>query len=68
MSRGNKEVTWINCAKFIAIFAVIMNHTFGILYTNQAVEWGFYYSVSLFILLSGITSYKTRIKYMKLGG
>lgn len=68
ISNSNREVVWLNCAKFVAIFAVMIDHTNGILYTNQEVAWASYFSVSLFILISGITSYKTRMRYMKWGG
>lgn len=48
---------WINCAKLAAIFAVMTDHTNGILYTNSQVAWTSYFAVSLFIIISGITSY-----------
>ena len=30
----SKEIKWINCAKAIAIIAVLVDHTNGILYSN----------------------------------
>lgn len=52
-----QEIKWINCAKAIAIFAVLIDHTNGILYTNANIAMASYYSVSLFILISGMLSY-----------
>lgn len=55
-SQGN-HIRWINCGKFCAIIAVLVDHTNGILYTNQNIAIWSYFSVSLFILLSGITTW-----------
>lgn len=52
-----KQIKWLNFAKLIAIIAVITDHTNGYLYGNQDIAKGSYFSVSLFILISGITSY-----------
>lgn len=52
-----REIKWINRAKAVAIFAVLVDHTYGILYTNVKVAMASNYSVSLFILISGILSY-----------
>lgn len=52
-----KRIYWIDIAKLAAILAVIVDHTNGILYTNQLVAYSSYYSVSLFILVMGITTY-----------
>ena len=52
-----KQIQWINIAKFFAIVAVLVDHTNGILYSNQNVAYGSYFSVTLFIFLSGITIY-----------
>lgn len=53
----NGKIQWIDFAKFAAILAVIMDHMNGTLYTDQSIAIATYFSVSLFILLSGITSY-----------
>lgn len=53
----NTQITWINCAKLVAILAVLTDHTNGILYKNQDIAFASYFSVSLFIVLSGMTSY-----------
>ncbi|MGL5435865.1 MAG: acyltransferase family protein [Lachnospiraceae bacterium] len=49
------EKKWINVAKFVAILAVITNHTSNILYTNKNIAIASYFSISLFLLLSGYT-------------
>lgn len=52
-----QEIKWINCAKAVAVFAVLIDHTNGILYTNANIAMASYYSVSLFILISGMLSF-----------
>ena len=52
-----KRSKWIDIAKFMAIIAVLIDHTNGILYSNPQIAYFSYYSVSLFILVMGITSY-----------
>lgn len=52
-----QQITWINGAKFIAILAVMTDHTYEVLYTNPDIAYASYFSVSLFIILSGMTSY-----------
>lgn len=65
----NKELKWINCAKFIAILYVLTDHTYNTLYDNKKILVISFCSVSLFILLSGITTYisnfrsESRLKY-----
>lgn len=51
------KIQWINCSKFVAILAVIVDHSYGILYSNQDIAYASYFSVSLFIIISGMTSY-----------
>ena len=41
----------------MAILAVLLDHSFGILYTNSDYQLGSGYSVSLFILISGLLTY-----------
>lgn len=53
----NQTKHWINAGKFIAIVAVIVNHTHNLIYKNETIEYISFFSVSLFILLSGVTSY-----------
>lgn len=57
MSRGNENIAWINCAKFIAILAVLTDHAGGVAEFTQDIMQLSYFSVTLFILLSGMTSY-----------
>ncbi|MCM1263985.1 MAG: acyltransferase [Butyrivibrio sp.] len=59
---------WINVSKCMAILAVMANHTYNMLYTN--IKWAYcsFYSVSLFVLIMGITwywSYKHSIDKLK---
>lgn len=55
----SKQENWINFAKFMAILAVIIDHTTGVLFTNQNIAMSSYYSVSLFILVSGLLTYNS---------
>lgn len=52
-----KKELWINMAKFVAILAVCVDHTNGVLYTRRSVAIASYFSVSLFVFLMGITIY-----------
>ena len=52
-----EEMKWINCGKCVAILAVLLDHTYKTLYTNSGIAYASYFSVSLFVILSGITSY-----------
>ena len=54
---GQGEIKWINCAKFVAVLGIITDHTYGHIYTNPGINMLSYYSVSLFILISGILSF-----------
>lgn len=51
------QVAWVNGAKLVAMLAVLVDHTNGVLYTSQEVALASYFSVALFILLSGMASY-----------
>lgn len=59
----DRQIEWINCAKFLAVFAVLMDHTHGVLYTNQHIALASYYSVSLFILISGYLSFSSNLRH-----
>jgi hypothetical protein len=48
---------WLNIAKLFAIMAVVVNHCSGWLYSDGKIEVMSYFSVSLFTLLGGITSF-----------
>ena len=56
---------WINIGKLIAIIAVIMDHMYMTLYTSNTVQMSFYYSVSVFVILSGITSYYSNERHLE---
>lgn len=54
MGLGKKQqIGWINCAKFFAILAVVIDHVKGILYEDEAVQYIFFYSVTVFLFLAG---------------
>ena len=53
----NRRAEWIDVAKFLAILAVMVDHTNSQLYTNPKVGYLSYYSVSLFILMMGVTTF-----------
>ena len=61
-----KRVVWIDFAKFAAIIAVMVDHSWNILYDESFISFLSFYSVSLFIILMGVTSYKSceRKKYL----
>lgn len=48
---------WINCGKLIAMLAVITDHLYGIVYEDYNIRLVSYFSVSLFVLLSGVTAF-----------
>lgn len=52
-----KRADWLDVTKFIAIIAVMIDHTNGVLYQNQHIAYFSYYSVSLFIIVMGISTY-----------
>lgn len=62
-----KPVQWINCAKCVAIFAVMIDHTYSMIYTDLGLQTATHFAVPLFILLSGITYYLTGEKYRDQG-
>lgn len=62
--RPAERIYWVDTAKVIAILAVLADHTYvmadpaiGLFYSNSSVVMGSYFSVSLFILVMGITAY-----------
>lgn len=57
MMNEKTQLKWLNCSKAFATLAVITDHTNQILYSNQDIAYASYFSVSLFILIAGITSY-----------
>ncbi len=43
-----KSVVWIDCAKFLAILAVLIDHGKGILYEGETIQYISFFSVSVF--------------------
>ncbi len=60
---NTKRTYWIDVAKFMAIIGVMIDHTNGLLYKSQKIAYFSYYSVSLFILMMGVTSYWSYSRY-----
>ena len=56
---AERRIEWIDCAKCVAILAVVTDHCNGFLYTNPYIAYASYFSVSLFVLLSGISTWIT---------
>lgn len=52
-----KSILWIDCAKFLAILAVLIDHGKGILYEGETIQYISFFSVSVFFFLSGMTSW-----------
>lgn len=59
------KIKWINCAKTIAILAVLIDHTAGIAYSNDNITRLSYFSVSLFVLISGMLRWKSNEKHQR---
>ena len=57
MKEKSMEIRWINAAKLIAILAVMTDHTHQRVYTNYRIAWASYFAVTVFVFLSGITSF-----------
>lgn len=54
---AKEKEKWINVAKCMAILAVMADHTYNILYTDENLWYCSFYSVALFVLIMGINSY-----------
>ncbi len=52
-----RNILWIDCAKFLAIVAVVVDHSKGILYEGEAVQYAAFFSVAAFLFLAGMTSF-----------
>lgn len=55
--RPKNRITWIDCAKYCAIVAVAVDHSYTRLYQSQYIAYASYFSVTLFILLSGLSAW-----------
>ena len=60
---SNQKIKWLNCARFIAMTMVIIDHTKALLYKNDNISIFSFFSVSLFILISGMLSYASNEKH-----
>jgi len=56
-SKDKKRIFWVDFAKLVAILAVLIDHTDQIFYDNEHLAYLTYFSVSLFVLMTGITTY-----------
>lgn len=54
-----QRISWIDTTKTLAIIAVLVDHTSGVLYDTPILQILSYYSVSTFVLLIGVTSYNS---------
>lgn len=61
-SEKRENLQWINCVKAIAIIAVLVDHSMGILYTDYRIQAATDWDVAVFILVSGITSYMSNLR------
>lgn len=48
---------WVDIGKFFAILAVMTDHVYGDLYTSNKINRVSYFSVPLFIMLMGVTTF-----------
>lgn len=65
MKEKNGEIIWIDCIKAIAILAVLVDHTFMVLYDNPNMQTVTFFSVSLFIFVMGITTWISEENHSK---
>lgn len=64
MNQQSQNITWISCAKLVAIFAVILDHMHGILFHNTVIDDWSFFSVTTFVFLSGITAYQSSVRHL----
>lgn len=51
------RINWIDCTRFVAITAVVVNHNARLMYQSDWIEYFSLFSVTLFILVSGVSTY-----------
>lgn len=56
MGIKDKRIQWIDCAKAIAIIAVLVDHSYNMLYFNDVLQKASFFSVSTFVILSGVAT------------
>lgn len=61
--KESNRIKWIDAVKFISIVAVLIDHSYMILYTNSNINILSYFSVSVFIITSGYTSFNSLLKH-----
>lgn len=60
---ASKQIVWIDVAKCMAIMAVMVDHTNGLLYHSPHIAYASYYSVTLFILISGMMCFLSNLRH-----
>ncbi len=63
-SKLYERIVWVDCLKLLACLAVFVDHTYGFLYSNPYILYASYYSVPVFIFLSGMTGYESNNKHI----
>ena len=58
-----QHIQWIDSAKFMAVLAVALNHSGGVLYQSANIENAMYYAVSMFVIVSGFLGYKSEKRH-----
>ena len=61
----NERKLFVDFGKTVAIIAVLVDHTYNVFYSNQDISILSWFSVSLFIMLSGITLWNSNEKHIK---
>ncbi len=52
-----KRLAWTDCVKAVAIIAVVINHSYLLMYESARMAIGTFFSVTLFILVSGASTF-----------
>lgn len=50
------RIKWIDCAKFISMCGVVVDHTFNVVHNNLPLWYAVTFSTGVFVLLSGISA------------
>lgn len=53
---NNGRIRWVDCARAVAMMAVVMDHCHFVLYNSNIAVMFTYFSVGLFVLVSGISA------------
>ena len=61
---SGERIVWVDCLKLFACLAVYVDHTSGFLYFNPYILYASYFSVPVFIFLSGMTGYGSNSKHV----